>query len=99
MDALLPLVILVVVLVILHILINVLMPLRWSKIREDFHGLLVARVRQELEAVYSAVPGDVAERLREERRRVDKLIDETREVAAWLEKREQSASVAGLYGA
>jgi hypothetical protein len=98
MDALLPLVILLVVLIILHILITWLMPLKWHKIREQFHSLLETRVRQELEEVYSAVPGDVAERLREERRRVDKLIDETREVAAWLEKREQSASVSGLYG-
>jgi hypothetical protein len=97
-DTLLPLVILLFVLLILHILISVLLPLRWGAIRTEFHRLLEGRVRQELDAVYSAVPGDLADRLREERRRVEKLIDETREVAVWLEKREQSASVAGLYG-
>jgi hypothetical protein len=44
------------------------------------------------------VPGDVAEALREERRAVEKLAADVREVAAWLERREQSASIAGLYG-
>ena len=40
----------------------------------------------------------MAGKLAEERQRVEKLIGEVREVAAWLEKREQHASIAGLYG-
>ena len=31
-------------------------------------------------------------------RQVEQLLRETREVAAWLEQREQAASIAGLYG-
>jgi hypothetical protein len=97
-HALLPLVVVLVVLIILHLLIVSLMPLRWSAIRNEFHARLEARLRAELEAVYLAVPGDVAGRLLEERKKVEKLVNDTREVANWLEKREQSASIAVLYG-
>jgi hypothetical protein len=98
MDALLPLIILLGVLVILHLLIYLLLPLRWEKIRDDFHAKLEARVEREMESAYLGVPGDVAKKLEEERKRIEKLIEDTREVASWLEKREQTASVAGLYG-
>jgi hypothetical protein len=94
----LPAIVLLVVLVLLHLLIYLLLPLRWDDIRDVFHKKLEERVRQELESVYLNVPTDVADQLEEERRRVNKLIDDTREVASWLEQREQSASVAGLYG-
>jgi hypothetical protein len=97
-DALLPLIVLLAVLVILHLLIYVLLPLRWDDIRDTFHKRLEERVEQELQGVYLGVPTDVAATLAEEKKRVEKLIDDTREVASWLEKREQSASVAGLYG-
>jgi hypothetical protein len=36
--------------------------------------------------------------LRAERRRVEQLRREVREVAGWLHKHEQAANVAGLYG-
>jgi hypothetical protein len=44
------------------------------------------------------LPGDVAEGLREERQRIEALRKETHDVAEWLEEREQSASIVGLYG-
>jgi hypothetical protein len=97
-DALLPLAILLVVLVILHLLITLLLPLRWSAIRNEFHTQLGARLKKELAAVYSAVPTDLAEELKAERERVEKLMADVREVANWLEKREQSASITSLYG-
>ena len=87
-----------VVLVILHLLITLLLPLRWQAIRDEFRQQLEARLRRELEETYGPVPGDVAGRLREERVRVDKVAGDTREVAAWLHKREQSASIANLFG-
>lgn len=97
-HVLLPLIVLLAVLVLLHLLIYLLLPLRWDDIRAVFHQKLEERVKKELEAVYLPVPTDVADNLEQERKRVNKLIEETREVASWLEKREQSASVAGLYG-
>jgi hypothetical protein len=97
-DILLPLVVVLAILVILHVLIALLLPLRWPAIRGEFRKRLEARLRAELATAYGAVPGDVAEGLCAERQRVEKLRDETHEVAAWLEQREQAASIAGLYG-
>jgi hypothetical protein len=97
-DALLPVVVLVVVLVILHICIALLLPLRWPAIRGEFQRQLERRLQAEMESAYQPVPGEVAEVLRGERRQAEQLMGETREVAAWLERREQAASIAGLYG-
>jgi hypothetical protein len=98
LDVFMPFIVVLVVLLILQILINIFLPLRWEQIRDEFHRQLEAYVRQELESVYLEVPGDVAETLAAERQRIEKLIAEVHEVASWLEKREQHASIAGLYG-
>jgi hypothetical protein len=97
-DFLVPLLVLLGVLLILHFLIHILLPLHWDKIRDDFHQRLEARVERELESVYLGVPRDIAKKLADEKKRIDQLIEDTCEVASWLEKREQSASVQGLYG-
>lgn len=97
-DALLPLIVLLIVLVILHLLIALLLPLRWPAIRGEFRRRLEERIRLELESIYAPIPGDVAQALREERRQIEKIAAETAEVASWLHQREQSASIAGLYG-
>jgi energy-coupling factor transporter ATP-binding protein EcfA2 len=98
-DVFLPFVALLAVLVILHLLIVMLMPLRWATIRGEFGRQLADRIRQDLEAAYGPAPADVAEAIRQERVRVEKLSGETEEVAAWLREREQSATgIEGLYG-
>jgi hypothetical protein len=97
-DILLPFVVLIAVLILLHILIGLLLPLRWPAIRGEFQRELEARLRQELEGVYLPIPGEVAEALRNERHTVEKLVAEAHEVADWLEQREKSASIEGLYG-
>ncbi len=97
-HVLMPGILLLAVFLILHILIYILLPMRWNAIRDTFHKQLESRVREELEDVYLRIPGDVAAGLAEERRQVEKLIREAGEVGAWLEKREQSSGVAGLYG-
>ncbi len=97
-DMLLPVFVVLAVLIILHLLIAILLPLRWPAIRSEFQKRLEVRLQQELESVYAPIPGDVAEAVLQDRRQVEKLAAETREVAAWLEKREQSGAIAGLYG-
>ncbi|MGL4552683.1 MAG: hypothetical protein ACRC33_16030, partial [Gemmataceae bacterium] len=97
-EVFLPFIALLAVLIVLHLLINLLLPLRWGAIRDEFRKKLEVRVRQELDAVYLEAPADVAAKLAEERKAVEKLIADTREVASWLTKREQAAGVAGLYG-
>jgi 50S ribosome-binding GTPase len=98
LDLALPIFVTLAVLVILHVLIALLLPLRWSQIRGEFKSRLEKRLQQELENVYGPVPEDLAALLLAERRQVEKLAGETREVASWLRQREQSASVTGLYG-
>jgi hypothetical protein len=97
-DFLVPLVVLLMVLIALHLLIVLLLPLRWPTIRGEFQKQLERRLMTELEAVYAAIPAEVAEALVHERRQVEQLLAEVGEVAGWLEQREQAASVAGLYG-
>lgn len=97
-DALLPPAVTLVILIVMHLLITLLLPLRWRNIRSEFRRRLEEQLRTTLAAVYAPLPGDVAEGLREERRRIEALQKETREVATWLREREQSASIVGLYG-
>ena len=97
-DLLLPPVILLLVLILLHILVNLLLPLRWPSIRGEFRRRLEQRLREDIEGVYSSIPGAVAETLRQERRQIEQFLKEIRDVAVWLEEREQAATIAGLYG-
>ncbi len=97
-DLLLPFVVMVMVMIILHVGIAILLPLRWQAIRAEFEGHLEGRLRTELERGYLAAPGEVAQTLLGERRQVEQFLGEIREVGGWLEKREQAASIAGLYG-
>jgi hypothetical protein len=97
-DALLPPAVTLVVLVVLHLLITLLLPLRWRNIRGEFRRLLEKRVQAVLAGVYAPLPADVADAVREERQRLEALQKETEDVAKWLAEREQSASIVGLYG-
>src|SRR5262249_47614278 len=97
-DLFTPLLVVLLVLIILHVLIGVFLPLRWPTIRGEFHKQLEERMRVEMEQIYAAVPEELAEALKAERRKVEHLLSETREVTGWLEQREQAASIAGLYG-
>jgi hypothetical protein len=94
----LPFIIVLVVLVVLHLLIALLLPLRWPKIRGEFQRKLERRLRGELEGAYAPIPADVAQQLIAERKRVEDLLAQTREVANWLDQREQAANIGALYG-
>jgi hypothetical protein len=97
-DIFLPFIVVLVVLILLHVLVELLLPLRWPAIRGEFHKQLIQRLHQELESVYGPVPMEAAQALLLERKQVEKLLAETGEVASWLDRREQSANIAGLYG-
>lgn len=97
-DALLPVMVLIVVLVVLHICIAILLPFRYPAIRGEFQRQLERRLQGEIRNAYEPVPAEVSDSLREERRQVEQLLNETKEVTTWLERHEQSASIAGLYG-
>jgi hypothetical protein len=97
-DLLMPVVVLAAVLVIFHILIAVLLPMRWPAIKGEFQDKLAEHLKKDLQQVYASVPLAVAEALAEERKKVEALQKEVGEVSEWLEQREQAATIAGLYG-
>jgi hypothetical protein len=72
---------------------------RWPAIRDRFREKLVQRLGEELERAYLSIPGELAATLQDERRQIENLFAETREVADWLAARQQSAHIAELYGA
>ena len=86
------------VVIIFHILILMLLPVRWPAIRSEFRKQLGAGMAAELSRAYLAIPEEVATALREERKQVDALVAATEEVSTWLAERQQAARVAELYG-
>lgn len=97
-DILLPFIVVLIVLIILHIAIAIVLPLRWPAIRGEFSRRLERRLANDLEKTYSAIPGDVAQMILEDRRGMEKLVADTSEVAGWLDQRERAASIQTLYG-
>ena len=98
LDLLLPFALTLFVLIFLQLLGALLLPVRWSAVRDEFRRQLVGRLERELEAVYGPIPGETAEALLRERAKVDELLGSVGEVRSWLEARQSAASVAGLYG-
>ena len=86
------------VIVVFHLLILLLLPVRWPAIRGEFRKQLGERMAAELGRAYLAIPGEVAVALAEERKQVDALVAETKQVSEWLTERQQAARVAELYG-
>jgi hypothetical protein len=98
MQIFIPLGITFLVLVFMHVLVAILLPIRWPAIREQFYEKLRQRLRDELEQHYNQVTTDMAQEVLAERRQVETFLAEIREVASWLEQREQAASIVSLYG-
>jgi energy-coupling factor transporter ATP-binding protein EcfA2 len=93
-----PLITVILTLTVLYVVIVLVLPVRWPAIRGTFRRQLARRLQEELGAAYLPIPGEVAEALAAERRQIDQLIADCREVAEWLRQREQAASIAALYG-
>jgi len=86
------------VVAIFHLLILLLLPVRWPAIRDRFRDRLGARLLEELERVFLSVPSKIASDLRDERQQLESLLAETNEVEEWLATRQQAARVTELYG-
>ncbi len=87
-----------IVIVVLHLLILLLLPVRWPAIRHEFRKQLGVRLAAELGRAYLAIPGEVSAAILDERKQVDALVAEAKQVADWLAERQQAARVAELYG-
>jgi hypothetical protein len=82
--------------VVLHMLVEMLLPMRWPAIRGEFQRRLNRRLAEALHDAYAPIPADVAASLRADRERVEQLRAEVAEVAGWLAQREQAANIQGL---
>jgi hypothetical protein len=87
-----------VVIVVFQLLIVLLLPVRWPAIRERFRSKLEEKLVAELKRAYLPVPDDLAAGLTDERKQIDTLIAETKQVSAWLAERQHAAQVGELYG-
>jgi hypothetical protein len=87
------------VIIVFHLLILLLLPIRWHAIRGRFLSRLKRRLIEELDRIYLPIPGEIAKALADERKRVDELVSETQKIADWLAERQQAAQVNELYGA
>jgi hypothetical protein len=86
------------VIIVLHFVVLLLLPVRWPAIRSEFRKYLGERMAEEMDRAYLVIPGEVAAAIGEERKQVDTLIVETKQVSDWLSERQQAARVAELYG-
>ena len=86
------------VVIVFHLLILLLLPVRWPAIRGEFIWALDSRFHAELDRLYLPVPGDIAAALIEERKQLDGLLVDAKQVSDWLAERQQAARVNELYG-
>ncbi len=86
------------VLVLMHVVILTVLPVRWAAIRGEFRSRLAVRLRGEFGRTFLPIPGELAAAVADEKRQVEELVGETKQVAAWLRDREEAANVGDLYG-
>jgi energy-coupling factor transporter ATP-binding protein EcfA2 len=97
-DFVVPFLLTLVVLVVLQILVAFLLPMRWNTIRGEFRRRLQERLVASIREAFASIPEDVASALRQERKQIEELRGEVAEVSRWLEQRQQTANIGGLYG-
>lgn len=74
------------------------LPIRWGAIRGEFRSRLEGKLKDEFRRAFLPLPDELAAAVATERREVEHLLTETRQVADWLREREDAAHVAELYG-
>jgi 50S ribosome-binding GTPase len=97
-SVLVPFVLTLAVLMVFHVLIHLLLPLRWPAIRSAFQRRLEGTTRERLAAAFLPAPVAVATELSLERKRVEGLSGQVRELTELLEARRQTARIDSLYG-
>ncbi len=86
------------VLVMVQLAAAVGLPVRWPRVRGQFQERLRQKLATELNAVFLPVPDEVSAAVRDEKRQAEALVTETRQIADWLNEREQASHVGELYG-
>src|SRR5262249_24426765 len=96
-DLLLPALVMVMVMVALHVLTSILMPFSSHALRGAFESALRTRLGADLDTAFNTLPATVAQDLLKERRQIDKIQGDCREVSAWLERQETAAGAERLF--
>lgn len=86
------------VLVLVQLAVALFLPVRWSRIRGQFQERLRQKLTAELNTVFLPVPDAIATAVRDEKRQAEALVTETKQIADWLNEREQASHVGELYG-
>ena len=86
------------VIIVFHLLILMLLPIRWGAIRNEFSRALGKRFQSELGRVYLPIPAEIAADLAKERDETEAVLSDGKQVADWLAGRQQAARVGELYG-
>ncbi len=97
-SVVLPFLLTLVVLILMHLLINLLLPLRWPNIRGGFLRELEKGLRERLDAAYDPLPGEAVDALETERKQIAALHAEIEELRGYLERSQKAANIEGLYG-
>lgn len=84
--------------IVFHLLIQLLLPVRWPAIRGEFSRSLHRRFQEELDRIYLPIPGETAAALIAERNELEQLLADGKQAADWLASRQQAARVGELYG-
>jgi hypothetical protein len=93
-----PLYLTLAVMVVMHVVILLALPVRWATIRGEFRSRLAQKLRDEFGRTFLPVPDELAAAVAAEKKQVEELAGETRQVADWLRDREEAAHVGELYG-
>ncbi|OWK34708.1 GTPase [Fimbriiglobus ruber] len=97
-HVLLPIYVTLGVLVVMHVVILLVLPVRWAVIRGDFRSRMGSKLSEELRRAFLPLPADVAAAVAGEKKEVEYLVTETKQVADWLRDREEAAQIGDLYG-
>lgn len=98
-DLLLPLAAIFFGMLILFVVIQVALPVRWLAIRGAISKRLRLAMKEEMQGAYLALPERLAQQLAEQRRHIEALEGQTKELADWLRRHEDATPVAALFEA
>jgi hypothetical protein len=98
-NVMIPFALTLAVLMAFHVLIHLLLPLRWPAIRGQFLRRLATETHDRMAAAYLPAPAQVAAEVAAERTRVEALIRQVQELSNLLAARRQSAGIDAMYGA
>lgn len=93
-----PFLLTLVVLVLFHLVINLVLPLRWPTIRGGFKRHLERRIDELLSSAYLPLPAAINSQLLAERRRIEQLLQECDEIKDYVDVQQQAAQIDHLYG-